>query len=171
MNCRQAEKLMSAYLDGELPGVEMLGVKGHVSTCQSCAEEFESIRSVKRLMSNLSNVTPREGFAATICARLDDSLVPRYLRVWNRIATYSSSHMNPAIAALGAVGVALMLMTAGSIGDYQPTNVASFSALPTTIQPVVESGVGQLRLASVQEAPIVPTNESIWFTNIDYMAH
>lgn len=37
MNCRKTQKLLSAYLDGELAGDDLQQVKSHISSCAACA--------------------------------------------------------------------------------------------------------------------------------------
>ena len=36
MNCRCAQNLLSAYVDGELAGVEMLRLREHLGVCPAC---------------------------------------------------------------------------------------------------------------------------------------
>lgn len=169
MNCRQVSALISAYMDGELAGVEMLAIKRHLSLCQACNEEYESIRSVKRMMSRLSYVAPKQDLAVVICSRLDDCRIPRYQRLWNGVMSYGRSHFSPAVAALGAVGAALVLMTAGSMQErQQPTIAASVRVPSLTVQPISDEGLSRLEMASTAERSVVPAQTSSWFIATSY---
>ena len=48
MNCNRTKKLMSAYIDNELTGMEMLAIRRHTSVCKECELEFRSIYEYKR---------------------------------------------------------------------------------------------------------------------------
>lgn len=61
MNCRNVVHKLSAYIDGELTGTEMLAVRSHLSTCHECATEEKSIRAFKRLLGSLPCVEPPSG--------------------------------------------------------------------------------------------------------------
>jgi anti-sigma factor RsiW len=61
---------MSAYVDSELPGVEMLAVRQHVNLCPDCKNEFEAILRVKRAFGQLASKYPRLDLAAEICAKV-----------------------------------------------------------------------------------------------------
>lgn len=66
MNCKSAESRLSAYVDSELSGREMLALKDHVSHCSSCRQELESIRSIKCLMGSFLQVEPPAGLEERI---------------------------------------------------------------------------------------------------------
>ena len=53
MSCRRVESLLSAFVDSELTGFEMLSIKRHLSECSRCEAEYESIASLKRLLNSL----------------------------------------------------------------------------------------------------------------------
>lgn len=62
MNCRCAQNLLSAFIDGELAGVEMIRVRDHLTTCTSCREEVESLRAMKRMLGMAKQIEPPMGF-------------------------------------------------------------------------------------------------------------
>ena len=49
MNCHKVQSLASAYIDGELAGVEMLTVRRHLNECTDCSGEYESLLKMKRM--------------------------------------------------------------------------------------------------------------------------
>ncbi|HRF60523.1 MAG TPA: anti-sigma factor [Fimbriimonadaceae bacterium] len=68
MNCRCAQNLLSAYVDGELAGVEMLRLREHLGVCPACREEVEALRAMKRLLSRSPQVEPPAGFEDRLAA-------------------------------------------------------------------------------------------------------
>jgi|YNPNPStandDraft_1061719.scaffolds.fasta_scaffold17559_2 anti-sigma factor RsiW len=128
MNCRRVANLISAYVDGELSGAEMLAIRRHLSECAECAEEYESIRLVKQAVSRLRAVVPRKDFVAAVASRLDEARLTPYQRFAARAAAFLQGKLSPVAAALAAYGVALVLMTAGGIDDLTPQAAHSFAA-------------------------------------------
>lgn len=50
MECERIRKLLSAYLDGELPEEERKEVRKHLFICSQCELEFKKIRNMKGLI-------------------------------------------------------------------------------------------------------------------------
>ena len=50
MNCNKVEQLLSAYIDSELSGVEMLKIRKHLQTCAECQILEIELRSLKQLL-------------------------------------------------------------------------------------------------------------------------
>ena len=42
MNCQEAQKLLDAYIDGELDLVKTLEVEGHIQDCQACSRAYQN---------------------------------------------------------------------------------------------------------------------------------
>ncbi|OFX17755.1 MAG: hypothetical protein A2Z18_01870 [Armatimonadetes bacterium RBG_16_58_9] len=109
--------MMSAYVDAELTGAEMLEIRRHLAGCRECANEHESIRLMKHAVSRLRTVAPREDFAHFIIARLDEVRIPGYQRVLNSVAVLVHKKLSPVAAALAASGLALVVLSAGGMDD------------------------------------------------------
>jgi anti-sigma factor RsiW len=62
MNCRYVHARLSAYIDGELAGSEMLAIRSHVAHCEDCSREEAEIRAFKRALGSLPSVVPPDGF-------------------------------------------------------------------------------------------------------------
>lgn len=60
MNCGKVQNLLSCYIDRELPGVEMLHIQRHLDVCSECRREYQTLLSVKRLLSEMPAVSPPE---------------------------------------------------------------------------------------------------------------
>lgn len=104
MNCRRVSNLISAYMDGELTGVEMLEIRRHLDDCGQCALQYESLRYTKQLLSKLRYAEPRAGLVSTICARLDNKETPSYQKIWNLVLSYGHLHLTPVAASCAALG-------------------------------------------------------------------
>lgn len=56
MNCKSVQQSLSAYVDRELPGSEMLALRSHLSHCRTCMREETEIRNLKALLGDLPTV-------------------------------------------------------------------------------------------------------------------
>ena len=66
MNCRKVTHLLSAYMDGELPGIESLQIRDHLKLCRECASEYDDLLGMKRLVGRLKIQEPANDIAADI---------------------------------------------------------------------------------------------------------
>jgi Putative zinc-finger len=55
MNCGEAKKLFSPYLDGQVSGREMRALSGHMEDCSRCAREYAAVRRTQLLLANLGS--------------------------------------------------------------------------------------------------------------------
>lgn len=139
---------MSAYVDGELTGVEMLEIRRHLSDCPECAEEHESIRVTKQAVSRLRSAAPRRDLAASILLSLDEVQVTSYQRAVNATMRFLHGRLSPVAAALAASGLALVLLSAGGVDRIQPD----------TSQTVAMSRVQNVAfLREIDANPAIPT--------------
>jgi predicted anti-sigma-YlaC factor YlaD len=58
--CDHVEKLLSAYLDGELTQAEGQLVRVHLEDCADCRKRYETMRSVQRVASDMKFIDPPE---------------------------------------------------------------------------------------------------------------
>lgn len=70
MNCKGVQASLSAYLDRELSGEEMIDVRAHLVRCPECQDEEQSLRSLKRLLCGLEAPDPAPDFQARLLARV-----------------------------------------------------------------------------------------------------
>lgn len=110
MNCRKTASLLSAYMDGELPGVEQLQIREHLKHCTCCNEEYESLLYTKRVLARLSVANPRNCLEDRILNRLSDEAergVKRFdpLGWWSLLAEQQKSNIRTAglVAVLGGL--------------------------------------------------------------------
>jgi hypothetical protein len=66
VNCQRIQSLLSAYLDGELTGEEMIVIRSHTSKCEFCEDELKSLQIVKKLLGSLHAAEAKEEWSSTI---------------------------------------------------------------------------------------------------------
>jgi anti-sigma factor RsiW len=153
---------MSAYVDGELTGAEMLAIRRHLSECAECAAEYESMRLVKQAVARLRTVVPRKDFAASILHRLDDVQVAPYQRLADWALRFAHGKLSPVAAALAACGVAIVLMTAGGIDGLAPDslqNAAMATFASQTREVAFLSEISRPRVEFGAPRPLVVASE------------
>lgn len=148
MNCRRVSSLLSAYLDAELTGHEMLEIRAHLDACAACRGEHEALGETKRLLSSLALRTPRVEFETLLhdgAIRAADPLA-RWLPSWliapfGALAAALSSLPRPrTLVATGVFSLAgLMLATARLQGPVEsPAQAAPTpDVFPTSRQQVL----------------------------------
>jgi len=53
MQCPQAKRLFSPYLDGVVTGTEMLALQSHFVECRTCHGEYQALRRTQQLLANV----------------------------------------------------------------------------------------------------------------------
>jgi hypothetical protein len=53
MQCPQAKRLFSPYLDGAVTGAQMLELQDHLSGCRACHREYQALRRSQQLLVSL----------------------------------------------------------------------------------------------------------------------
>lgn len=70
MNCKAVESRLSAYLDGELTGEEMLEMRAHLGRCAGCAGEMAELRLLKSLLGGAEEPEPESEFEGRLVAHV-----------------------------------------------------------------------------------------------------
>lgn len=132
MNCRKVQNLISAYVDCELPGMEMLAIRRHLSDCGECRLEYETLLSIKRAFGSLQEKHPAEILASCICEELDHVTPP----TWEQLAASLQKHLAvfPVRMRLAAAGMSLfavlLMLQAGKMSTNNYTNIPMSPAVP-----------------------------------------
>ena len=105
MNCRQSQRLLSAYIDRELAGDEMLAVRTHLDECHECCSELEDLKKLKTMMASAKTVAPDPGVYSRMKTALHGPTLTRTQRQrgWSLMAL---------TACASALGVALVMAQA-----------------------------------------------------------
>jgi len=113
VNCRKVNQLLSAYMDGELRGVEQRQVFEHLARCAECDQEYESILQMKRMLGCMRTQHPSADLQARIAYALtweeaqSASRTPEMLwtRLWLQAQDLFSSPQGWGLAAVAVLGV------------------------------------------------------------------
>jgi anti-sigma factor RsiW len=70
MLCGRVTNLLSAYIDRELAGAEMLQVREHLSRCEGCRAEHADLLEMKSLLGGMPAPPPRSDHVRATVARL-----------------------------------------------------------------------------------------------------
>ena len=54
LQCSQAKRLFSPYLDGVVTGAQMLALQGHLSGCPPCHREYQALRRTQQLLMSVA---------------------------------------------------------------------------------------------------------------------
>lgn len=114
MNCRKVNHSLSAYIDGELPGVEHLQIHKHLMNCRDCEEEYEALLQMKRLLSGMRIRQPQSDLSNRILVKVHhpDTLTTA-LPAWLDMAIHWVR--TPLPAPYLAAGATLALLSALSL--------------------------------------------------------
>ena len=153
MNCRRVSNLLSAYMDAELAGAEMLEIRAHLDRCPTCLSEYESLLHTKRLLGSLALRMPRTDFETTLTASAERAAhpvmrwMPSWLAAW-RDGIVAPVRPRPVVTAL-ALSVAGLLLATVRLETSQEVRRATPVAYPR--YEVYPTYVGQLSVR--QHAP------------------
>lgn len=53
LQCPQARRLFSPYLDGAVTGTQMLALQNHLSECGACNQEYQGLRGTQQLLMSV----------------------------------------------------------------------------------------------------------------------
>jgi len=122
MNCKTVESRLSAYIDRELGGDELLQIRAHLSSCKSCREEAEGLKALKMLLGSVQCPDPSEDLAQRLTASV---LRERFDSP--RTNFRASAFMFAGIAACSML-VTLLLVNVGARHGISNPPVASSNA-------------------------------------------
>ena len=119
MTCGQAKSLFSPYLDGAVTGTEMQAVGRHLEGCESCQEQYVSLRQTQQLLSKVGRrkVPAEVGLKLRVAMsqEIARSKRPVLANMFVRLSNAISSMMVPATAGLASAvlvfGVLMGFMT------------------------------------------------------------
>ena len=59
MNCSNVQNALSAYIDRELTGEQMLSIRSHLRYCPRCSQEHQALSALKTELVELPSLEPR----------------------------------------------------------------------------------------------------------------
>jgi hypothetical protein len=126
-SCRSIRSQFSDYLDGNLTGVAMQSVAGHLRICGKCSVEFDRWRSVQRSLANLGPARQPADLALRIRVALSQELAktPR-----NALASWKVRWQNTVAPFLlhASAGLATSVVLVGTMAFL----IGAFAAQPAS---------------------------------------
>ena len=107
MNCRQAQRRLNAYLDGELPAEMRRTLEAHIEGCSACARELAAHQEMRRLLDEPPAAMVPTGFARSVRERASRQVVAA--RGHAMPQPWRVSPIPVRVAAMLALGVGLLL--------------------------------------------------------------
>jgi len=104
MNCGEAKKLFSPYLDGQVSGREMRALSGHMEDCSRCARQYVAVRRTQLLLANLGSKKAPADLALKLRVAISREIAQkrraRFEGVLVRLENALNAFMVPATAGL-----------------------------------------------------------------------
>lgn len=115
MQCLEAKRLFSPYLDGAVTGTEMLGLEQHLSSCATCGRHYESLRETQRLLVSVGRPKAPSDLGLKLRLAISREVArnrrPPFEGLWVRLENAMQAFMVPATAgflsALVIFGIAM----------------------------------------------------------------
>jgi hypothetical protein len=122
LQCPQAKRLFSPYLDGAVTGAEMIALQSHIADCAPCNGHYESLRRSQRLLADLPRPKAPADLGLKLRLAISREAAParrfRFDGLMVRLENTFREHMVPATAgflsALIIFGIAMVYFVAPS---------------------------------------------------------
>ena len=113
MKCSKAHKLISPYIDRELPERDMKTLEDHIGVCHKCRKAFEEGKELHNLFSNADKFKAPYGFHTRVMTNINSGKIKETSRfpVFVRLAEAS---LVIVVIALGVLSGSVL------IKDYMP---------------------------------------------------
>jgi anti-sigma factor RsiW len=113
--CKSIRSQFSSYLDGDLTGVAMQTIAGHLATCVECVEEFGQWRKTQQSLSSLGQARAPEDLGLRVRVALSRE---RARTARNRLATWKVRWDNTFAPFLlqASAGLASAIVLVGTMG-------------------------------------------------------
>lgn len=114
MTCVNAKEMLSSYLDGVISGKQMHTLDQHLQGCGDCAAEYESLRRVQSLMTDIGRAKAPSDLSLKIRLAISHEAARQRSPYWSnallRLENSVRSFMVPATAGIFATVVVFGLL-------------------------------------------------------------
>lgn len=146
MSCHRVRNHISAYLDRELTGNEMLEVREHIRWCDDCRAEYHNLQQVKSLVRSIPELTPDQDVMTRLRSRIEAER-----RSPQRLFRGPMSVVVSTVAAAVAALVIFSYLTSDSMGDDRfagapdPSDADRLviNSDPTGVSPILPVGLNK----------------------------
>jgi hypothetical protein len=131
MKCPQAKRLFSSYLDGRVPGTEMLALEKHLQQCASCNRHYESLRRTQQLLVSVGRPKLPEDLGLRLRVAISHQVAqakrPPFEGFLVRLENSLRTHMVPATAGFLS---ALLIFAVAMIYFVAPSSLQANNDVP-----------------------------------------
>lgn len=78
MKCRQVQKKLSTFQDGELKPQEQERVSEHLGSCSACRERYAELEKVWQALGDFKEILPESGFYGQLVKKINESNENRF---------------------------------------------------------------------------------------------
>ncbi len=115
LQCHQAQRLFSRYLDGAVRGTQMLALQAHMAKCAACEAAYQSLRQTQELLTSLPRprvpadmgLKLRLAISREVAAANRPAFEELRMRLENAVRTFMVPATAGFLSALVIFGVAL----------------------------------------------------------------
>ena len=124
MKCSKAHKLISSYIDGELPEQDIRTLEDHMKVCHKCRTEFEEGKELHNLFANADKFKAPYGFHPRVMANISSGKLIEFSR-YPVFVRFAEAVVIILVIAFGILSGGFLIK--GSMADRTSEVMASLS--------------------------------------------
>ncbi len=129
MDCRHVNKLLVAYIEGELPDSVSRRVEAHLTRCEDCSKKYTRMQKMVHLMKTLPSISPSPGIVQNVMEKIEEENKPARMNIFTRFKLIPKKLM---VAAATFMLLAAVLY--GSITFFWDRSPLQFQSWAATVQ-------------------------------------
>ncbi len=125
VTCRTVQSSLSAYIDREVPPVELQQIRTHLSMCDACRTEESDLRCLKALLTGIPAPDPSPEFEARLIRSIHrPQFTPRtnYVRVAGPVVVFAG------IAAVSMFAAMQVFAHPAQVASQQPRVISDVAS-------------------------------------------
>ena len=174
MNCRKVTHLLSAYIDGELQGVEHRQIHEHLAGCGECAQEHRGLVQMKRMLASMRLREPSADLPQRILAQVQTPQTfhaPWFDQLNRWIQVQGLKPQSLALAASFALGGIIFASYTIDRVDTSDKAVAAQTLTPAQLAQLQAAPVMQPTFLAPEFTPGVPAQTGNSYIQTDYRTY
>ncbi len=132
MNCREAQKLMSLYLDAEVARGQMSALQGHMESCVACSRRYVGMKRTQTAVGALGRKSAPAELALKLRVAISREVASTQRSRWEMLSIHWENAFN-ALMVPATGGLVATILTFGLlINLLMPGQVPGANDVPTT---------------------------------------
>jgi len=150
VNCSKVEHVLSAYIDCELPGTEMLMVRHHLAGCSACQEQLAGLKAIKNCLASKTVPEPPIGY--------EDRLSKAVMLETNSLRPHIQTPVGAFLLTFAGVMSVVIVVGLTFNSGYSPVRAQPLK--PSFNSPLQSSSASPIIMQSTTTAAYEPTSIS-----------